>query len=132
MSISSSVKNTIEKNIINSLGSITIFRTLSETFNNYDDVTYEVTGTGTIKSIPSRYFPKRPDMQVFGNIQQGDLRLLFLSGTTLDGLRGTANNYEVVYKGGTYKPSDDGEQNIVLQETNIATIIGFERVKVLG
>jgi hypothetical protein len=61
------------------------FTAVTETASNFGyDTPSESTSTSTINSIPSNYVKLRTGLEKFGDLAEGEVRLLIKSGTSID------------------------------------------------
>ncbi len=80
-------------NVISQWGTIVTLQTLTPTENAYGYVTSnEVLTSGTVKAVPSNFFKNKLGRQAVGNLNEGEVRMLFSGGTAFTNLIGTANN----------------------------------------
>ncbi len=116
--------------VINQWGTTVTVQTLSTTENAYGYVTTNTEVTkGTVKCVPSSFFKNRFSRQPFGNLNEGEIRMLFPGGTAFTSLVGTAgtNNWRAVMTlenfTGTYLPRE--EKPIPLAGVNVAYPVVF-------
>lgn len=127
MGIGANVRNVVQ-NVINDLGTEVTLLSVAPTKNAYGFTTsYAVLGTGTVKCVPSRFFKRAFTNQAFGQMNEGETRMLFPPGTAFTDLKGTADNWRAVMTlsnfTGTYVPKS--EKPIILDNLEVAHPVVF-------
>ena len=127
MTLSTNIKNQVSK-IIDDWGSVITLMDVTPVKNAYGSVTsYTVNNSGTVKTVPSNNFKMKMTRQAFGNLNEGELRMLFAASDTYDTLKGTASSWRAVMTinnfTGTYLPRE--EKPIVLQGIEVAIPVVF-------
>jgi len=127
MSVGSNLQKSVEK-IINKFGTTVILQNLTETVNGYGAITgYTIVGTGTVKAVPSNFFKNKLGRQPFGQLNEGEVRMLFPGGTSYTSLKGTANQWRALFEMdnylGTYIIKE--EKPIPLTGVNVAIPVVF-------
>lgn len=127
MGIGDNVKSTVS-NVINSLGTTVTILDVTPVLNARGATTsYTVNSSGTVKCVPSSFFKSKLGLQPFGHLNEGDIRMLFPSGTAYTNLVGTANSWRGVITidnyTGTYIPKV--EKPIILQGEVMAYPVTF-------
>lgn len=127
MGIGENFRNQITQ-VINQYGTEITLMDVTPVKNAYGSITsYTVNSTGTVKAVPSNFFQNKYGRQAFGNLNEGEIRMLFPAGTAFTGLKGTADSWRAVMTmgsfTGTYLPRE--EKPIPLAGVNVAVPVVF-------
>ncbi len=128
MTLSTNIKTQVNK-IIDDWGNVITLMDVTPVVNAYGAITsYTVNNTGTVNCVPSNYFKMKYTRQPFGNLNEGETRMLFGSGTAFDTYRGTVGDWRAVMTinnfTGTYIPRE--EKPIILQGIEVAIPVVFK------
>jgi len=127
MGIGENFRSQVTK-VIDKYGTEVLLMDVTPVKNAYGSITsYVVNGTGTVKAVPSNFFQNKLGRHPFGNLNEGEVRMLFPAGTSFTNLKGTADSWRAVltinnFKG-TYVPKE--EKPIPLAGVNVAIPVVF-------
>ncbi len=127
MSVGLNLQKSVTK-IISKFGTIVTLQNVTPVINAYGGVTSTtINSLGTVKAVPSNFFQNKRGRQPFGNLNEGEVRMLFPGGTAFTGLKGTADSWRAVMNLGsfigTYRPVS--EKPIPLTDVNVAIPVTF-------
>jgi len=122
MSKATSAQARINSNIIESLGTtVTHYTYVSQTLDKWGDATITYGSTGglsmpeSIKCVPYSYIFKKTDFQAFGDVQKGDLLMVFKDSQTL------SEKDKIDYNSKTYYVRQI--ENFPLQDINLVKVV---------
>ena len=114
--------------VINNWGTEITIQDVTPTKNAYGTITsYTINDSGTVKAVPSNFFQNKFGKQPFGDLNEGEIRMLFPGGTTFRDLKGTADSWRARFAinnfAGTYVPRE--EKPIPLAGVDVAIPVVF-------
>lgn len=84
MASAQSIKNKLETKVFNKLGSTVSVSAYSASYSKWGDETISYGTASSVTAIPYEYFPGRINYQSFGNLEEGDVIIIFPHDTTID------------------------------------------------